>query len=105
MSIQTKHDFTGQQLLKIHDILQYIGECNGIGSNCKVDGIQMFKDKQNNFYISYAFHSIEERGPKSTLEYFQVDTEGNKIDLKQRYENVSDIVTKLARLDEIKFTD
>jgi hypothetical protein len=105
MSIQTTHNFTGPQLLKIHDVLQYIGECNGIGSDCKVDGIEMFKDKHNSFFVSYAFHSVGERGPKSSLQYFEIDTEGNKIDLKERYENVSDIVTKLSRLDKINFID
>jgi hypothetical protein len=105
MSIQTINDFTPEQIIKIHELLEWIGECNGIGSDCKVDGIELFKDKRNNFYASYAFHSYSERGPSAELAYVEINREGERIDLTKKYENTSDIAIKLAKLEKIKLTD
>jgi len=62
----------------------------------------MFKDKYGNFYASYCLHGFMSGSTSSSLEYIEIDREGNRTDLATRYDNKSDIALKLSRYQEIK---
>ena len=97
------NDFTQEQITAIYSFLTWVNECNkGIGSDCKVDGLQMFKNKYGQFYASYFIHGFTQDGQVSSLEYIEIDRDGMKIDLSTRYPNKADIAKKLSRYEEIR---
>jgi hypothetical protein len=91
-----------KQLLVIQESLEAINKTNNdFRSSKKIDGLQLFKDKNNNIYMSYCLHYVNGDGPDSSLEYFMIDSTGNKTNLSLVYQNKSDIALKLSRYDEI----
>lgn len=98
-----EQNFTEAQFKRIYEFLDGINVMNNnLRSNSKVDGLQMFKDKYGNFYASYCLHSIGSDGMVSSLEYIEIDREGDKTDLSTRYPIKADIAIKLSRYEEIK---
>lgn len=95
------HNFTTPQILKIYEFLQNIDRCNKPASNCKIDGISMFKDRNNDFYTSYALHTFSEKGLSSSLQYVKITQDGETINLNMLYSNTSDIIRKLEKATKI----
>jgi len=102
MSLQ-EHNFTYEQLKSIYTFLEWVNNCNNeLGSNCNVEALQLYKDNYGNFYASYFMNSFNQNGLVSSLEYIEINREGEKTNLTGRYTNTADIATKLSRYEEIK---
>lgn len=91
-----------KQLVAIQESLEAINIVNNdFRRSKKIDGLQLFIDKENNVYMSYCSHYVTGDGPDSSLEYFMIDSKGDKTNLSLVYQNKSDIALKLSRYDEI----
>jgi hypothetical protein len=91
-----------QQLLVLQESLEAINNVNNdFRSSKKIDGLQLFIDKNNNIYMSFCSHYATGDGPDSSLEYFMIEPNGNKTNLSLVYDNKSNIALKLSRYDEI----
>lgn len=102
MNLQ-EQNFTYEQLKAIYSFLEWVNTCNNeLGSNCNVDALQLYKDNYGNFYASYFLNSFNQNGLVSSLEYIEIDREGEKTNLTNRYDNTADIAIKLSKYEEIK---
>jgi len=91
-----------KQLLVIQESLQAINYVNNDFRNSKkIDGLQIFMDKNQNIYMSFCSHYVTGDGFDTSLEYFMIEPNGNKTNLSLVYQNKSDIALKLSRYDEI----
>jgi hypothetical protein len=52
--------------------------------------------------ISYVYHDVSQGVVLSSLGYYEIDAEGNMIDLTKVYSSVDGIVSKLEKSEEIK---
>ena len=94
-----EHGFTQPQLETVFDLLSSLNTyMNTPTESGRVEALQVFKDRKGNFYSSYFFHGVRGGERVSQTEYFQIDREGNKIDLSTVYNQKSDIAHKLTNI-------
>ena len=98
----SKYGFTQNQLNELIKFIEMVQNGNKIGSNYRIDAVQFFRDKANNILISYVYHDVSQGVVLSSLGYYEIDTEGNMIDLTKVYSSVDGIVLKLEKSEEIK---
>ena len=97
-----KNMFTKQQYVAILELYNYIYKCNNdVSSTCKIDGIQAYVDRHNDFFLAYAFHNASGGGLNSTAEYIMIDKYGKKIDLTKLYSEIEPIVRRLNKMTEL----
>lgn len=99
-----QYNFTQNQLNTILALFKYFHSCNhDFKSNCKVDGVQTFIDKNNDFYASYCLHELTDNGGFNiSLVYIKIDTQGVKEYLNDKYENPANLGLRFAKMQEIK---
>lgn len=98
----TDYGFTPDQLKEIYNQLNVIHTANtDIRSNAKIDGVQYYIDRYNNFYISYCMIDYTNNGFAS-LVYLKVNNLGETEVLNDIYSNVSDIAKRFEFYQEIK---
>jgi hypothetical protein len=98
----TNNNFTQKQIEKIYELLSFIHDCNNKeNSECKIEALEMFKDKHNNFYCSYYFHGFCDGQLCSTIEYIKIDEEGVKTNLKYKYSTTSEIAQRFQSFEKI----
>lgn len=99
-----KHDFTIDQMSKIHDFVAWAHKCNNSkDSDSKVEMLQMYKDKDNSFFASYFFHGYRSGQQCSCAEYVQIDRKGKKTDMRDTYPSTAAIAVKFQKLEPITF--
>lgn len=97
-------NFTQDQLMEITRLFKYFYSCNHEPrSNSKVDGIQTFIDKNNDFFCSYCLHEIADNGGiKINCIYIEIDKMGKKVYLNELYDNPATLGLRFAKMQEIK---
>jgi hypothetical protein len=96
------YGFTNEQLASIYKELSIIKDTNNsLMSSSKIDGIQYFIDRYNNFYIAYCLIDYLSENP-AKLVYIKIDGQGTITFLNDLYTNVADIAKRFEAYSEIK---
>ena len=76
-----ENNFTQAQLLKVEKRVQSCDYANNtIGSNCKIENMQLYQDLDSNIYMSY---SSQTDGAEYNVFYIKYDSEGNEVVLSR----------------------
>ena len=81
--------FNLKQIEKIQEIIKSFHTTNNnIGTNNKIDNIKMYKDDENNFYVSYLGTYFGPDGETVGEYYLKVDANGNQTRLNYEMNNL-----------------
>jgi hypothetical protein len=94
-------NFNLNQVEKIREIIKdFHKNANNFGLNSKAENIKMFKDDENNFYVSYLGTYLGPDGETADEYYLKVDSEGKQerlnykmtaIQLKEFFKTLTEI--------------
>ncbi len=101
--MENVHSFTKEQLEKIYEFLKWIHSCKEPKSNCQIENLQLYKDKDNCFYASYYLHGYERGEPVAKAEYMKIDKDGEKSNLNLTYASQVALSNKFETLEKITF--
>ena len=97
----TEYGFTSDQLRAIYNFLRYAYQTSQEG-NEKLEGVEYFIDKANNFYVSYCLKTTEGGQETTALKYIVISEFGETTDLTPLYDNPNDLVKRYEKFYKIE---
>jgi|688.fasta_scaffold747390_1 hypothetical protein len=93
--------FSNKQIEKVQDIIKEFYRLNNtFNSNCRIENIKMYKDNENNLYVSYTGKYTGIDGQTIGDYYLKIDSNGNEeklnysmnlTDLKEYFETLKQV--------------
>jgi hypothetical protein len=98
-----KYNLGQRQMRVTYDLLKRLYDANQDPiSTYKFDAIKVYIDEQKDIYISYFSHGLDGGVPLSEIVYWKIDANGDKVDIKQKYNDETALIRYIMSIDEIK---
>ena len=98
-----KYNLGKRQTQVIFDLLGKLFEANNNPlSTYRFDAIEVRVDEYKDVYVVYFAHGLDGGVPLSEVVYWKIDKDGNKVDIKSKYNDVTALANYIAKLELIK---